>query len=140
MEDATKAKLRNASLGQLGELFITYRDRRAAIRQREKDLTSIMEDLSTIIREKMIADEQDGFRAKGHTFYTYDLTSATVFDPEAFINYIMESGDFDVIERRASKDACEQYAAMNATEENPTGDPPPGVNLVKIEKLGCRKV
>lgn len=140
MNDATLAKLRRASLGQLGQAYIHYRDRRQAIRQREKDLTAIMEQLDGLIRAKMEASKQDGFRAVGHVFYPYDFTSATVSDPEAFLNHIIETGDYDLIERRAAKEACEAYAAANATEENPSGDPPPGVKITTIVKLGARKV
>jgi len=140
MNEQTLAKLRRAPLGQLGELYIAYRDRRDAIRQREKDLVAILEQLAALILGRMPKEKTEGFRANGHVFYPYDFVSATVNDPEAFINNIIETEDYDLIERRASKDACEAYAAANATEENPKGTPPPGVTIVTIVKLGARKV
>ncbi len=125
-------QLSNAPSGQLAEMYVEARRQRDAHRRLDKKWGAKMEFIGRFIRARMAKEKTDGFNAIGHTVYTYTLNTARVIDPEAFIKHIQETQDFSLIERRASQEACSLY-------QDEVGEPPPGVMLEGIEKLGVRK-
>jgi hypothetical protein len=134
MAESLRDKYGRLPAGTLAEMYVILRDDRNELEQQKKLKQVKMDFLAGIIQQKLLDANQEGFRAKGHVVYPYDLETATVDDPEAFINHIKETGDFDLIARRAAPEACANYAA-----NDPDGNPPPGVTLNKIRKLGVRK-
>lgn len=132
-------KLMKASPGQLAELYVNTRDRKRNFEAAIRGCNEQLELLDRIILGKMDKLKQDGFRAVGHTVFRHTFVSCRVTEPELFMANILETGDYDLIERRAAKEACEAYAAERATKENPKGVPPPGVTIDEIVKLGVRK-
>lgn len=58
--------------------------------------------------------------------------TASLFDPDAFMNYVREHDAWELMERRAAKIACKDYAETN-------GVLPPGVKLNTIHYLSVRK-
>lgn len=128
-----REQLGNAPSGQLAELYITIRNQRNAHRRLEAACQAKMDFVAGFIRLRMQKEKLKSFQAAGSSVYQYTLHTASAHDPEAFIEYVKESGEFDLLERRASLDACMQYASTHE------GNPPPGVTLNAIEKLGVRK-
>lgn len=127
------ARLLAKPAGDLAATYIELRNRRDRYRAEAKQLQMMMDQLAPVIQQKMLDDKQDGFRAMGYTVYTYDLTTASVSDRKIFMDFVIAQQAFDLLEVRASREACETYAAENNRQL------PPGVTINVIVKLGARK-
>lgn len=137
-----REQLEQAPSGQLAELYITVRNQRNAHRRLEAKAQARMDYIAIFIRRKMVKERQDAFRAAGSSVYTYTLDSTSLHDPEAFINHIKATNNYELIERRASTAGCLAYADEHTTVDKDgvvTKHFPPGVTYTQIEKLGVRK-
>jgi hypothetical protein len=59
--------------------------------------------------------------------------TASLQDPDAFMNYVKTNGLFELMDRRANVTACVEHA------ETHDGQLPPGVKLNSIRHVGVRK-
>ena len=93
-----------------------------------------MDTIGQIIFQKLAELKMDGFRAEGRklTVHKFTLTTASCHDPEEFMKFVIDNAEYDLLERRAAKEACEEYAAEHKR-------PPPGVTLNEFIKLGVRE-
>ena len=57
--------------------------------------------------------------------------TASLGDPDAFMDYVMKNGAFELMDRRANSTACREFA-----EEH--GSLPPGVKLNSTRTVGVR--
>lgn len=64
----------------------------------------------------------------GHTVTRVTNVTARVTDAGMFKQYIAESGETDLIQNRASSDACRQYLESH-------GVPPPGVEIGSVTTI-----
>lgn len=74
----------------------------------------------------------DSVRTAEGTAYTATRVSATVADWDAFIAFVKTNDAYEMIERRVSKAAVEQYKAANE-------DLPPGVNWSETRVVNFRR-
>lgn len=58
--------------------------------------------------------------------------SATLADPDAFMRFVRETENFDLLDRRANSTAVKEYVEANKAL-------PPGVNLSSIKTVGVRR-
>jgi len=89
--------------------------------------------LEGLLLEAMAATGSKSVRTEHGTCTTKSLSRATVKDPHAFIDYIRATGDFDLIERRASATAVREYVEKHG------GEQPPGVNYYTEQSLSVTK-
>lgn len=75
---------------------------------------------------------QESARTANGTIHITTRYTASLADGEAFMDFVMERGLFELLERRASSTACREYA-----EEN--GQLPPGVKINTFETAQVRK-
>lgn len=66
------------------------------------------------------------------TAYLYVKPSASLADPQAFMNFVREQEHFDLMDKRANVTACVAFAKK-------FGGLPPGVNLTMNRKVGFRR-
>jgi hypothetical protein len=78
-------------------------------------------------------DEHGMTAAKTEAGSVYITTrhDASLFDADAFMDYVMRNGAFELMDRRANSIACREFA-----EEH--GNLPPGVNLTSRRTVGVR--
>lgn len=68
------------------------------------------------------------------TAYIIRSESVTCADWDAFIGYVQETGQFNLLDHRINK-----TAALEIMGENRQNPPPPGANYSAIQKIGVRK-
>ena len=74
---------------------------------------------------------QEMARTDEGTVYVTVRHNASLGDPDAFMDYVMQNGAFELMDRRANSTACRDFA-----EEH--GSLPPGVKLNSIRTVGVR--
>jgi hypothetical protein len=65
------------------------------------------------------------------TCYQSTHYTASLADPEAFMNFVVANQQFDLLDRKANATACRDYVAEHKTL-------PPGVNISAIKTVGVR--
>ncbi len=110
---------------ELIEKYIAIRDKKAEIVAAHKaKIAKIDETLDKVEAVLLVQLEENGMesaRCKSGTVYKSNRTSATVADWDYVLNFIQTHDLWNMLERRVSKQAVEQYK-----EEH--GDLPPGIN------------
>lgn len=66
------------------------------------------------------------------TCYETTRYSASLADPEAFMKFVLDKQDFNLLDRKANVTAVRDYVEANGTL-------PPGVNLSAIKTVGVRR-
>ena len=74
----------------------------------------------------------DSVKTEQGTAYTSVRTTATVADWDILLNFVKENDAYEMLERRVSKTAVEQYKAAN-------DDLPPGINYGSERVVNFRK-
>lgn len=72
-------------------------------------------------------------KTKAGTAYTSTKYTASLADPKAFMDYVVNTGQFDLLERRASVTAVKQFIEDN------NGQLPAGCNLSSHTSLRVRR-
>ena len=72
-------------------------------------------------------------KTKAGTAYMSTKYTASLADPKAFMDYVVNSGEFDLLERRASVTAVKQFI------EDHNGQQPAGCNLSSHKSLRVRR-
>ena len=112
-------------LSEVVEKYIEIRDRREQRKREFREADAADEALQAKIEAKLLeVCHQQGLNSlntPAGTAYIASRTAATVADKEAFMRFIQETGEFPLLEVRASKTAVEQYKEAHETL-------PPGIN------------
>lgn len=74
----------------------------------------------------------DSIKTKEGTCYSTTKFTASLKDPDAFMKYVIDRQDFDLLDRKANVTAVKAHVAEY-------GDLPPGVNLSSIKTVGVRR-
>lgn len=118
------------------EQFIAVRDRinelETAHKELMKPLKLIQERLAGRIQAFMASNNLENLKTKSGTCYTTHRTTASLGDPEAFMKYVIDHGQFDLLDRRANATAVKAFVKKNQAL-------PPGCNLNTIETVGVRR-
>lgn len=116
--------------------FIQVRDRIKEIEkehsERIKPLKELQEILAGRIQAFMAANNLENLKTAAGTCYISSRSTASLADPEAFMNYVIENKMFDLMDRRANTTAVKAFVKKNKAL-------PPGCNLSTIETVGVRR-
>lgn len=74
----------------------------------------------------------DNIKTAHGTCYSTTRYTASLADPEAFMQYVITNKDFDLLDRKANVTAVKEYVQEK-------GALPPGVNLSSIKTVGVRR-
>lgn len=88
--------------------------------------------LTGLLQAFMDAHGADSIKTSEGTCYNSTRYSASLADPQAFMNYVIEHSQWDLIDRKANATACRDFTAEK-------GAPPPGVNLSSLRTVGVRR-
>ena len=112
-------------VSEVVEKYISLRDRRDERKREFKEADAADAEMQDKIEAKLLevfqSSGMDSVKTSFGTAYTTTRTSVTVADKEIFMKYIIDNGEYPLLEVRPSKTAVEQY--KEAHEELP-----PGVN------------
>lgn len=97
-----------------------------------KPLQEVQDLLAGVIQKFLDDHSLEGLKTDAGTCYVSVRHTATVADPDAFINFVISTKDFDLLERRASATAVRAYVAEHGTL-------PTGVNLHALASVGVRR-
>lgn len=118
------------------EIFILIRDeikrREEAFEESLAGLKAKKKQVEGIIRQILESNGQESARSKHGTAYLSERTTASLSDPDAFMQFVTENKLFDLMERRAASVPVQDYARAH-------GHLPPGCNLSTIQIVGVRK-
>lgn len=118
--------------------FIWVRDALAKVDKQwedeRADLVSMKERLEGRIH-KFLRDHNitGSVKTQAGTAYTSTKYTASLADPKAFMDYVVNTGQFDLLERRASVTAVKQFIEDN------NGQLPAGCNISSHTSLRVRR-
>lgn len=116
--------------------YVQVRDRIKEITERHtQELAPLVETqnlLSAWLTDALSTAGAESIRTKGGTVYTTTRYSASLADPQSFMNYVIENSKWDLLDKRANSTACRDFTEAN-------GSLPPGVNLNAIRTVGVRR-
>lgn len=116
--------------------FVEIRDLMDALKEKHsrelKPLQELQEQLTGIIRSFMDAHSLANVKTDAGTCYTTTRYTATVQDAEAFMQFVIRTQSWDLIERRANSTAVREYVKQ-------FNNLPNGVNLTGLQQLGVRR-
>lgn len=132
MDPGLVAQLQLSNPDVLVEAYLKLRRMRDEIRKKEKVINVKMEMLSNVILLKLADLHIDSFKAGGANVYRYELTTTQLADRDQFLEHIINTGSWNLLDLRSNKDGALEYEANN-------NQPPPGVVINRTLKLGVRK-
>ena len=118
----------NTRVGQ----YIKLRDLKTELKDKHKaelaPIEEAMEQLEQVLLAALNAQNADSVKTASGTVYKSVKESASMADPAAFWSYVIASGNFDLIDKKAN------VTAVKAHIEDPAnnGLPPPGVNFTSV--------
>jgi AAA+ superfamily predicted ATPase len=116
--------------------YVAIRDEIRAIEERHKEElkkpNELLEKLAGVIHKFLDAHNLEMLRTDAGTCYISTTWRSSVQDPDAFMRFVIENREFDLLERRSSSTAVKAYVE----EHNIL---PVGVNLNAISSVGVRR-
>lgn len=118
------------------ERYVKLRDQRAQMKAAYEasvaDITTGMNRLENAILATLNEQGAESFRTAHGTAYKSTSTSATVADWDSLLGFVRENDRWDMLEKRVSKTAVDQFRAAN-------DDLPPGINYRESVSVGVRR-
>lgn len=123
-------------LDKIVERYVQLRDKKAQMKAAYEasvsDITAAMDRLENAILETLNEQGVESVRTEFGTAMKIRSTSATVADWDSLLGFVREQERWDMLEKRVSKTAVEQYRAAN-------DDLPPGINYKEAITIGIRR-
>jgi len=117
--------------------YIKYRDYKAAkekaLEEELKPYTSAMETIATAVLDLLNTQGSDSIKTDAGTAYVSELDSMKVADRDAFMEFILVTGETQLLNAAVAKDAVRDYMAEHQ------GQLPPGVEKSSIRKVNFRR-
>lgn len=123
-------------MDELVKKFIQLRDKKSQLKAEYEatvaPLTELQDKIEALLLQRFQEMGVESIRTPEGTAYTTVHTSATVADWDAFLAFVKSHDSFEMIERRVSKAAVEQYKAAHS-------DLPPGLNWAETRSVNFRR-
>jgi hypothetical protein len=111
-------------VNEVVQAYIVLRDARDALKKKQADdmipITSKMQKLEGWLQNYLTGNKVNSLKVDSGTAFLKEVSSATVEDGEAFIEFVRASGMWELIERRCAKSVVDDYVEQHGTL-------PPGV-------------
>lgn len=95
-------------------------------------LKELQDKLTGWLQQFMDTSGVDSVKTSGGTAYSSTKFTASLADPEVFMQFVIANQNFDLLDRKANVTAVKEYTSEN-------GQPPPGVNLSSIKTVNVRR-
>ena len=123
-------------LSELIDKYIEIRDKKAQLKAEYDLKKNKMDDalgkIEAVILKTFDASGMDSAKTENGTAYTSRLITATVADPDIFMQHVIATEAWHMIEKRCSKVGVEQYRAEH-------DEVPPGVNWREERVVNVRR-
>lgn len=117
--------------------FIEIRDVLKALddahEAKRKPLLEAKEQISGMLMSFLDENKLDNAKTKHGTVHTTTRSSTSLADAQAFMDFVILNGRWELLDRRANATAVKDYVKEN------DGQLPPGVNLSAIKTVGVRR-
>lgn len=117
--------------------YLKLRERKEALAQRHKEeIAPLNEQLFRLegwLQKQLVEQGLQNFKGKSGTAFLQTVTSVTVEDREAMLNWIRENNMWDFLESRVSKTVTQEYLATSG------GEVPPGLNVKSEIEVRIRR-
>jgi hypothetical protein len=122
-------------VGQYVKLRDLMSERKEAHKKELEPLALAMAELEEMMLAQLNSVSADSLATKSGTFYKTKKESASVADMEAFWAYVVATGSWELIDRKANVTGCREFIEQKID----AGNPPPGVNFSSINKVNVRR-
>ena len=126
----------HANIEKRVKQYVGIRDAIKAMKDKHEkeleDLVDIQNKLTGIIQTCLEAVGAESIKTSEGTAYTTTRYTASLQDPAAFMQFVKDTDNFDLMDRKANAPAVRDYVAEHGTL-------PPGVNLSSISTIGIRR-
>ncbi len=116
--------------------YVFIRDEIKKLEAKHKEELKPLKDMLLELEQKisgyLTAHNVDALKTAHGTCYRSTRWSASLADPEVFMNYVIQSERWELLDRRANVTAVKDYVAS-------TKSLPPGCNLTSVQTLGVRR-
>lgn len=116
--------------------YIQVRDAISSLKEKhEAELKPLVETQNLLtgwLQEFMDAAGAENVKTSHGTCYQSTRYTASLADPEAFMNFVKSTSNYDLLDRKANVTAVREYVDGNNAL-------PPGVNLSAIKTVGVRR-
>lgn len=100
--------------------------------EKVKELRDIMEHLQGRLQTFLDTHGLQNVQTKFGTVHHTTRYTASLADPKAFMDFVIATGKFELLDRKANAAAVKDYVGAN-------NQLPPGCNLSAIKSVGVRK-
>jgi hypothetical protein len=118
------------------KLYVAIRDKLramdAAHEERRQELVEEMNKIGGWLLAFLETSGGEAIRTKEGTVYQTVRTTASLADADAFMKFVVENEQFDLLDRRANATAVREYVESNNVL-------PPGVNLNSHAQVNVRR-
>ena len=97
-----------------------------------KPYKKLLEDLNALLLNHLNTIGGNSVATDAGTVYRIEKSSASLSDPQAFMDYVVANGAFDLMDRKANKTAVAEYIKEHGAQ-------PPGVKFTSIFEVGVRR-
>ena len=136
MPEVAVAKDTSAKLERRVEQYVAVRDAIKAMEDKHKEeLAALIETqnlLTTWLQDFLATSGAQSIKTAQGTVYASTRYSASLADPQAFMDYVITNNAFDLMDRKANATAVRDFVETHKSL-------PPGVNLNAIRTVGVRR-
>ncbi len=126
----------NLTVAKRIQQYVEIRDRVKAMdeahEKAKKPFTDELNNLNGYLQEFLDKSGGDSFKTAFGTCYKSTRFTASLADSQAFMDYVVKNGRFELLDRKANSTAVKAFV-----EEN--GNLPPGCNLSQLSTVGVRR-
>lgn len=123
-------------LNELAEKYILLRDRKSQIKAKYEaeaaEVQAVMDKIEAVLLKTFDEAGIESVKTAAGTAYRSTRTQASVADWDAFLSFVQQHGAWEMLERRCSKSAVEQFKSAN-------DDLPPGLNWREERVVNIRR-
>lgn len=101
-------------------------------KEQMRPMRDLLEKINNVLLEHLNSVSGESVRTTSGTVYRTEKKSASLADPEAFMRYVVENDEWDLMDRKANVTAVADYIAEH-------GAPPAGVNFSTTYLVGVRR-
>ena len=119
------------------EVFLAVREKLKAMDDAHellrKEWVTKKEALSGWLLNFLDTNGLDNAKTVHGTVHTTTRSSATLADADAFMRFVIDNNEYDLLDRRANATAVKEFIKSH------DGSLPPGVNLTSMKTVGVRR-
>lgn len=127
---------KKATVADITKAFITLRDEKARLTKvhnnKVAEIDAAMERINGLLLQHMDKNKLQNMGTEYGIAYIAPQVSVTVADWDQFLPYVVEHGQWQLLERRVGKEATKEFKDANKFL-------PPGVNYAETRRVNIRR-